>query len=220
MVSLKYTSSTGTSITFQQPSPSITSGYQIASPVYGLGYPNFRGVYEKVSQQAGTTLRRLGIDSRLIRFQCLVQGDTYNDWLTKRSQLHSVIKPTFGDETARPGTLEISFSNGDKRRTECFVSGITYGPNDTIKPGYSVERIAFHCPNPWLYDSSVTHETTMTESDAGFAFDDVSTDGYRGMVFPAEFGSTGILANRTITNKGNVRTWPTITATGPFTTRR
>ena len=215
-LTLRYTSFAGEEVVFEQASPTPTVGaYQIASPVHGLGYPDFQGVYEKVSQQPGQTIRRISTDSRLIQFKCLVEGFSYNDWLGKREILHRIVQPTYGDETARLGTLDLLFPNGDVRSTKCYVSGMSYGPSDIIKPGYSIERVIFNCPDPWLYDTHITEYVGITSSDNGFSLSD-SLDGQVGIIFPAFFGSGDLVSTLTIVNEGNMISWPMITATGHF----
>jgi hypothetical protein len=170
--------------------------------VQGRGMPPMAFEEDRVPERPGSRLRAVRHGARDM---------TLNVWITAatsaalRTLLRSLI-PKF-DATRGDGRIRVTSELGDQREITCrYAGGLELAENLGSTSALQLQRapIAFRAFAPYWTDVSDTTVTYTTGTPATFF-----------PFFPLRLSSSEVFAQGTVTNGGDVQTWPVWTITGP-----
>lgn len=169
----------------------------------GLGMAPLHRLSERGPLQHGITDRGYRLDPRTIRLILDIKASTQADWESKRTSLLNIFKPS---DTAM--SLELAFSAATYRLDCYYISQMTMPSADRLGWNQTVV-IELLAPDPTWYDPTKRfHYFTLS---GGTDVMEVP------IVVPLGVGSTTINENTSITNTGQVETYPVIRILGPIT---
>jgi hypothetical protein len=170
--------------------------------VQGRGMPPTAFEEDRVPERSGSRLRAARHGSRDM---------TFNVWITAatsaalRTLLRSLI-PKF-DPTRGDGRIRVTSELGDQREITCrYAGGLELAENLGSTSALQLQRapVAFRCFLPYwtdVSDTTVTYTTGVVSTFFPF--------------FPLRLSSSEVFATGSVTNTGDVQTWPVWTITGP-----
>lgn len=171
--------------------------------VQGRGMPPPVYETELVPEQPGERLRAVRHGAREFVLRLWIEGASEAAMWTAVRDTIARMDPTRGD-----GKIRVTTVVGDQREIICRVqSGLELSErlNDTSGPEVQRAAVAFRASDPYWYDLSDTTETYSLNPSSATWFP----------IFPLRLASSEVFTDATVTNTGDVETWPVWTITGP-----
>jgi phage-related protein len=166
----------------------------------GRFMPPLDFIEEEVAGKPGSRLRKVKIKARDMSLPVRFKGaDVSALRTTMRSFFHTV------DPTRGIGKIRITAPDGSQREINCvYKSGLE------IEESHMTSRFqkavpVFRAHDPFWYDLNATSLTYNTGTVQGWF-----------PIFPLHLSSSSVLAGATITNDGDLYTWPTWVLHGPM----
>jgi hypothetical protein len=168
----------------------------------GRGMPPASFEEDRVPERAGSRLRAVRHGTREMTLPLWITGSSESDlWATLRA-LALTMDPTRGD-----GKLRVTSIVGDQREVTCrYAAGLELNERlgDTAGPLLQRAQVVFRVHDPYWYAVSDTTQSFTVGTPATFF-----------PFFPLRLSSSEVYATGSITNAGDVETWPVWTITGP-----
>jgi hypothetical protein len=167
-------------------------------PVTGRFMPPIAFEEEGVPEQPGLRLRAVRHQAREFVIPVLLRADSDAELRAAIRDLVARMDPTRGD-----GIIRVTAPGGDQREIVCRYAG---GLELTEEPAWRSQKAAvvFRAHDPYWRATSDTQQIFESGDSAGFF-----------PFFPLRLTSSEIFADATVTNTGDVETWPVWTITGP-----
>lgn len=163
----------------------------------GRFMPSFDLVEQQVPFLPGGRLRNVVTKSREVDMPIEIAGLSTNDLRTQLRQIISWFNPMNGD-----GTLKVIAEDGSQRLLTCrYQSGLEITESGLPWLKAVLVLKAF---DPFWYDANAIVQTFTTGTPATFF-----------PFFPMRLSNATVFADTTITNGGDVETWPTWIIQGP-----
>lgn len=182
--------------------PGVTT-YQVDMGVSGRYMPKPRVQADGVPGQAGGRLRRVDHDVREFVLPLSIAAATESTLRGLLRDLMYRMDPTRGE-----GKLRVTSPVGDQREITClYAAGLEGDEKDEVSgPGFQAFPVAYTAYDPYWYDISPTGKTFSVVAVANFF-----------PIFPLHLTASQLVVDDTVTNNGDVETWPVWTITGPGT---
>ncbi|MFI9817570.1 phage distal tail protein [Saccharothrix variisporea] len=168
----------------------------------GRGMPPIRFEEDRVPERAGSRLRAVRHDTREMTLPLWITGSSQSDLWTNLRALALKMDPTRGN-----GKIRVTSIAGDQREVTCrYAAGLELNERlgDTAGPLVQRAPVLFRVHDPYWYAVSDTTEPFTVGTTATFF-----------PFFPLRLSSSEVYATGSITNPGDVETWPVWTITGP-----
>lgn len=174
--------------------------------VKGRFAPPARRQEDGVPEQPGSRLRTVLHDTREFVIPVLVHGATDIALRVSLRALALAMDPVRGD-----GRLRVTGPAGDQREITCRVTAgldLDERLGDTATPTDQIATIVFRAVDPYWY---ATSDTVVDYTFAG-------TVATFFPIFPIRLSSSEVFADATVSNTGDVDSWPVWVVTGPGST--
>jgi hypothetical protein len=132
-----------------------------------------------------------------------VIGATHEQVASAIAATTHAVNPYEDEDTS--GAVRVYTPDGRIRQIDARPSALPVSFNGTVGVGLGHR---FHAPYPFFYDPTQQVQTFALSTPGGLSFP---------ITFPIEFGTTLIDSRLTVSNDGEVATWPTVTIYGPGT---
>jgi len=186
-------------------------GYRVLELPVGIGMTSWKWEQLPSPEGHGALLTSAYAGVRSIDLAVLVYGAAFE---ARWAALVGALNPVNGD-----GTLRVVRSDGKTRDLRCrYVSGLERAnrnamdadaggvilPDGAVAPGrWAVAPLNFQAAEPFWLGDAVTVTFSPAEQVAFFP------------ILPVNLSPTGIYSSQTISNDGDVATWPVWTIRGP-----
>lgn len=182
--------------------PGVTT-YQVDMGVSGRYMPKPRVQADGVPGQPGGRLRRVDHDVREFVLPLSIAAASDAALRPLLRDLMQRMDPTRGE-----GKIRVTSPVGDQREITClYAAGLEGDEKDEVSgPGFQVFPVAWTAYDPYWYDVSFTSKTFSVVTVANFF-----------SIFPLKLTASQLVVDDTVTNNGDVETWPVWTITGPGT---
>lgn len=189
----------GVSLTIGGPS---TTTYQVDWKAGGRFMPKIEVEADQIPGQPGGMLRqaRHGIHEFVLPLSVSAVSET-----ALRTLLRSLVYTM--DPSRGMGKLRVTAPGGDQREIHCvYAAGLEMDEQlgETSSSSFQACPLAFTAYDPYWYDVSPTSKTFMLTALPSFF-----------PLFPVRLTASQLVVDDTVTNNGDVVTWPVWTITGP-----
>lgn len=183
-----------------------TAGFILQTPIAGLDSPPHRtNVYSRPGQDGGVVSSQF-YDTRIITLEGIIYANNATDFENYRKQLASACAIQ-KDSNGYPTPTRISFTTlaGNSYFVDAYIDRPIFDLKD---PNFSYFQITMQNTNPFIFGSAqVTSSGIAPASGGGFILPVILP-----ITSTASAGGTA-----TVTNVGNVKSYPTITLSGVLT---
>lgn len=157
---------------------------------------------EEIATMDGAYIASTKYDTRTLDLQLAVEGTTATQCRTRLRDLIAAFAPDRG-----AGRLQFAAPGGDTRELECVYTGGLEGDDSLADPALTeyLFTAQFYAADPFF--RATTDTTGSWDADTGVPFFPM---------FPLSLSSSEIFASATVTNDGDIETYPVWTITGPF----
>ena len=182
----------------------VGQGVQVLE-VTGLeDIPELRVQDDSAGYRDGMVTGRDFLSARVLTFKLQIMSDGVNSMQTYLQQL----KLYLVEQQSGTSVLQFQLPNYGLRRVNARVRKRSIKVDPLYVFGQSFADVQFYCPDPRIYDDALFSATFNPAAALGRAYP---------RVYPLVYNTTtGSIGNvQTLTNNGNVTTYPTLTVTGP-----
>lgn len=183
----------------------LTGGaqHEVPAGVRGRGMPPISLISEAVPSQPGEQYRDARYGVREVDVPIILRATSQVAMQAELRRLARLLDPTQGD-----GKLRVTAVDGAQRELTCRYAGgferdESKGP---AGPAFQKAVWIFRAFDPFWYDVTTNVESWTTGTPATFF-----------PFFPLRLSGSAVFADTTITNDGDVESWPIWTITGPGT---
>lgn len=190
----------GTSLTIS--GPGVTT-YQVDMPASGRYMPKIRVQADGVPGQPGGRLRRADHDVRDFVLPLSIAATSESNLRTLLRDLMHRMDPARGQ-----GRIRVTSPVGDQREITCLYAAGLEGDEkeESTGPQFQAFPLAFTAYDPYWYATSFTSKSFSVTTVPNFF-----------PLPPLHLTASELVVDDTVTNSGDVETWPVWTITGPGT---
>lgn len=179
-----------------------TNGIKVSWHLTGFMRPRYQVTTRSLPGQAGSRLTSVQAQERELEVGLMVRAEDRGDFVQRARELVRALQPLAG-----PGRLVVTEDDGSSRWVECVC---VEGPEGDETPGSGDDTwwrvvLSFLAPQPYAVGPTIsTPAWSLAPSGIGWY-----------PTIPIRLGPVGIGGRKTVTNPGDVESFPLIVVQGP-----